>query len=123
MGIFSKIMGKIFPTAHAATIDNGSTAKALSDTSSIPTEIVDAEAILNALLADSGQTLNWQNSIVDLLKLLGLDSSLEARKKLAAELNYNGSTEDSAAMNMWLHKEVMSKIAANGGKLPADLQR
>jgi len=66
--------------------------------------------------------LNWRTSIVDLLKLLGLDSSLAARKELASELHYTGSTEDSAAMNMWLHKQVMQKLAENGGKVPDDLK-
>jgi hypothetical protein len=65
--------------------------------------------------------LNWRTSIVDLLKLLNMDSSLQARKELAKELHYTGNTEDSAAMNIWLHKQVMEKIAANGGKIPADL--
>lgn len=67
------------------------------------------------------EKLDWRHSIVDLLKLLDLDSSLSARKELAHELNYTGDTSDSATMNMWLHKEVMRKLAANGGKLPADL--
>jgi hypothetical protein len=66
--------------------------------------------------------LNWRTSIVDLLKLLGLDSGLDARKELAAELNYQGNMEDSAAMNIWLHKQVMQKLAENGGKVPDDLK-
>ena len=83
---------------------------------------VDVEEILDEKLKSSGQQLNWRTSIVDLLKLLGLDSSLQARKELAAELNYSGDTGDSAAMNIWLHRQVMNKLAANGGKVPADLQ-
>ena len=66
--------------------------------------------------------LNWRTSIVDLLKLLSLDSSLDSRKELAKELNYSGDTSDSASMNIWLHRQVMNKLAANGGKVPADLK-
>ena len=83
---------------------------------------VDVEAILNSKLKASGQQLNWRSSIVDLLKLLDLDSSLASRKELAAELNYSGDTSDSASMNIWLHRQVMNKLAANGGKVPADLK-
>ena len=83
---------------------------------------VDVDAILSDLQSKSNERLNWRTSIVDLLKLLGLDSSMAARKELAKELNYTGSTEDSAAMNMWLHKQVMRKLAENGGKLPEELR-
>ncbi|NGM88682.1 DUF3597 domain-containing protein [Parapusillimonas sp. SGNA-6] len=83
---------------------------------------VDVEAILSDLQSKSHERLNWRTSIVDLMKLLGLDSSLGARKELAKELNYTGSMEDSAAMNMWLHKQVMRKLAENGGKLPEELR-
>jgi hypothetical protein len=72
--------------------------------------------------AGNSQQLNWRTSIVDLMKLLGLDSSLDARKTLAGELKYPGSTEDSASMNVWLHKAVMDKLAANGGTVPDDLK-
>jgi hypothetical protein len=82
---------------------------------------VDIEAVLSAKAAQAGQPLNWKTSIVDLMKLVGMDSSLAARKELAQELHYTGSTDDSAAMNVWLHAQVMQKLAANGGKLPADL--
>lgn len=82
---------------------------------------VDVAAVLDGMESHAGQTLDWRHSIVDLMKLLGLDSSLAARKTLAGELHYSGDTNDSAAMNIWLHKEVMAKFAANGGKLPADL--
>ena len=85
-------------------------------------QVVDVEAILNQLNAKSQQKLNWQTSIVDLMKLVGMDSSLQHRKELAAELGYAGDTNDSASMNIWLHKEVMKKLAANGGKVPANLQ-
>jgi hypothetical protein len=83
---------------------------------------VDVEAVLNDLSAKSLQKLNWRTSIVDLMKLVGLDPSLQHRKELAGELGYRGDPSDSAAMNVWLHKEVMRKLAANGGQVPADLQ-
>jgi hypothetical protein len=83
---------------------------------------VDVEEILTNKQKASGQQLNWRTSIVDLLKLLDLDSSLQSRKELAAELHYTGDTGDSATMNIWLHKQVMKKLAENGGKVPADLQ-
>lgn len=82
---------------------------------------MDVAAILNGLAAKNPEKLDWKHSIVDLLKLLGLDSSLAERKELAADLNYTGDTNDSATMNMWLHKEVMRKLAENGGRVPADL--
>jgi hypothetical protein len=71
--------------------------------------------------AAAGQKLNWRTSIVDLMKLLNLDSSLGARKELATELGYTGDMNDSATMNIWLHKQVMKKVAENGGTVPADL--
>ncbi len=130
MGIFSSIVGKIFPKAHAA---NAAAAAETSTSTAAPAaapvtapvaamDPVDVATVLDGMLRSSGQNLNWKTSIVDLLKLLGLDSSLDARKKLAAELHYSGDTNDSATMNIWLHKEVMKKIAANGGKLPADIK-
>ncbi|MFT9142904.1 DUF3597 domain-containing protein, partial [Acetobacter orientalis] len=82
---------------------------------------VNVDAVLTDLATKNGQGLNWKESIVDLLKLLGLDSSLDARKKQAGELGYTGDTNDSAAMNIWLIKEVRQKLAANGGTLPAGL--
>ena len=85
-------------------------------------QVVDVAAVLNQLNAKSQQKLNWQTSIVDLMKLVGMDPSLQHRKELAAELGYTGDTNDSASMNIWLHKEVMTKLAANGGKVPANLQ-
>ena len=83
---------------------------------------VDVEAVLEKLAAENGQKLNWRTSIVDLMKLLDLDSSLDNRKELARELGYTGSTSDSATMNVWLHKQVMRKLAENGGIVPADLR-
>ncbi|GJD52082.1 hypothetical protein OPKNFCMD_4844 [Methylobacterium crusticola] len=83
---------------------------------------VDVEAVLNDLAAKAGQPLNWRTSIVDLMKLLHLDSSLSARKELAQELHYTGDTGDSATMNVWLHKQVIRKLEENGGKVPDDLK-
>jgi 3-oxoacyl-ACP reductase-like protein len=83
---------------------------------------VDVEAVLQQLAANQKQPLNWRTSIVDLMKLVGLDSSLENRKELARELGYKGDTNDSATMNIWLHKQVMNQLAAHGGKVPAELK-
>ena len=83
---------------------------------------VDVEEVLNGMAAKNGQSLNWRTSIVDLMKLLDLDSSLTARKQLADELHYTGDKEDSASMNVWLHKQVIKKLEENGGKVPADLK-
>ncbi|MFK3724613.1 DUF3597 domain-containing protein [Pseudomonas monteilii] len=82
---------------------------------------VDVAAKLDDLAAQHSEKLNWKTSIVDLLKLLNIDSSLTNRKELAKELNYTGSTDDSAAMNVWLHKAVLKKLSENGGQVPADL--
>ena len=82
---------------------------------------VDIAEKLDGMESNAGQTLDWRHSIVDLMKLLGMDSSLTARKELAKELHYSGDSEDSASMNIWLHKEVMAKFAQNGGTLPQDL--
>ena len=83
---------------------------------------VDVEQVLTDMASRNGQKLNWRQSIVDLMKLLDMDSSLTARKELAHELGYTGDTNDSASMNIWLHKQVMRKLAENGGKVPADLR-
>ncbi|MBO1908769.1 DUF3597 domain-containing protein [Microvirga sp. 3-52] len=102
------------PSAQAATPASAPSAASMSQ--------VDVEAVLTDLAAKKGQKLDWRKSIVDLMKLLDLDSSLDARKELAQELNYTGDTSDSAAMNVWLHKQVMAKLAASGGKVPDDLK-
>ncbi|MDR7037632.1 hypothetical protein J2X36_002379 [Methylobacterium sp. BE186] len=83
---------------------------------------VDVEAVLNDLASKNAQKLNWRTSIVDLMKLLDLDSSLHARQQLADELHYSGDKNDSASMNIWLHKQVIKKLEENGGKVPADLK-
>jgi hypothetical protein len=86
-----------------------------------PGEPVDVAAVLTKLAAANKEKLDWRVSIVDLMKLLNLDSSLAARKALADELHYSGDKNDSASMNIWLHKQVMQKLAENGGKVPAEL--
>ena len=127
MGILSNIFHKIFPSSHPAntgaaqpSATAGTAAPAAPTASAAPMAEVDVESILNNMPGASG--LNWRTSIVDLLKLLSLDSSLDSRKELAKELNYSGDTSDSASMNIWLHRQVMNKLAANGGKVPADLK-
>ena len=83
---------------------------------------VDVGQVLSDMAAKKGENLNYKHSIVDLMKLLDLDSSLTARKQLADELHYTGDKDDSATMNVWLHKQVVQKLAENGGKVPADFQ-
>jgi hypothetical protein len=138
MGILNNIFSKVFPSAQA-TVDHaveavkdkvGDITSSVKDTVSKGTEQVkekteqstsasnvDVTSILDNLAKKHPEALNWKTSIVDLLKLLGIDSSLDARKKLAQELNYTGSTDDTAAMNTWLIKEVMKKIAEKGGNI------
>ena len=83
---------------------------------------VDVEAVLNDLASKNTEKLDWRHSIVDLMKLLNLDSSLSARQELAKELHYTGETKDTASMNIWLHKQVMIKLADNGGRVPDSLR-
>src|SRR6516164_2781609 len=113
----TKTVGTVAPTSP--------TPPAASTTSSspgaAPAQAVDLTAILDDLAAKSSEKPDWRKSIVDLMKLVGIDSSLSARKQLAAELNYSGDEKDSATMNIWLHKEVINKIAENGGKVPQEL--
>ncbi|WP_336801316.1 DUF3597 domain-containing protein [Kaistia sp. MMO-174] len=108
------------PAVGASPAETGS-AKA-AGSAAPPQAGVDVVAVLTAMAAKSGQKLDWKKSIVDLLKLLDLDSSLAARKELASELHYTGDGHDSAAMNIWLHKAVMQKLAENGGKVPDELK-
>lgn len=125
MGIFGNIMEKIFgagPASAAPAAAEGGKTGTSAPAAASATDTVDVTKMLDDLAAHAGQKLNWRQSIVDLMKLLNLDSSLQARKELAKELNYSGDMSDSAAMNMWLHKQVMVKIAANGGKVPDDLK-
>ena len=124
MSIFGSIMSKIFhhPQAQAAPAA-AAPAAAAPAAAPAPVEPVDVEAVLTVMAKDNAQTLDWQHSIVDLMKLLSLDPSLANRKELAAELGYSGDTSDSAAMNIWLHKAVMEKLAANGGLVPDSLSQ
>jgi hypothetical protein len=120
MSIFGKIMSAIFGTrADAAPASGGA---ATSPGSAAPTQSVDVAPILDKAVAAKGEKLEWRTSIVDLMKALDIDSSFAARKELAKELGYTGDSNDSASMNVWLHKQVMTKLAANGGKLPADIK-
>ncbi len=109
------------PTAATPAASSAPNAAAPAASGSAP-QTVDAKAVLEGLAAKNPQKLDWQHSIVDMMKLLDLDSSLTSRKQLAQELHYTGDTEDSGAMNVWLHGQVMQKLSANGGKVPADLK-
>lgn len=130
MSIFSSILAKIFPSSHPAVVvsppASAPAAAAASPTApTVPAPVsavppVDVEAVVSAM--PGAANLNWKTSIVDLLKVLNLDSSLESRKELAKELGFTGDTADSAKMNIWLHEEVMAKLAANGGKVPLALK-
>jgi hypothetical protein len=123
MSIFGKIMSAIFGTkADAAPASGGAAAGPASGSSAAPAQSVDVAPILDKAVAAKGEKLAWRTSIVDLMKALDIDSSFTARKELAKELGYTGDSNDSASMNIWLHKQVMAKLAANGGKLPADVK-
>jgi hypothetical protein len=117
MSIFGSIMGAIF--GHGSAQASVSPTAAAGVTAP---QTVDVAAIVDKAAAATGEKLAWRTSIVDLMKALGLDSSLTARKELAKELKYTGDTNDSASMNVWLHKQIMGKLAANGGKLPSDIK-
>ena len=106
------------PAAPAAT---AATSAPMSATPAAPAAPVDVEAIMLDLEAKSGHKSNWRYSIVDLMSLLGIDNSLAERKALAQELGYKGDMNDSATMNVWLHRQVMQQLAANGGKVPANM--
>ncbi|MCK1540858.1 DUF3597 domain-containing protein [Bradyrhizobium sp. 147] len=127
MSIFGKIMSAIFGSHPAAAAPAGSApagaAPGTSAPAATPMAAVDVAAVVDkAVAAHKGEKLEWRTSIVDLMKALDIDSSLAARKDLAKELGYTGDMNDSASMNVWLHKQVMSKLAANGGKLPPEIK-
>ena len=130
MSIFGKIMSAIFGSSASATpASGGAPAPAAGGTTSSGSasaapaaQTVDVAAILDKAVAAQKEKLEWRTSIVDLMKALNIDSSLSARKELANELGYTGDTNDSASMNIWLHKQMMAKLAANGGKLPSDVK-
>ena len=137
MGLFNNLMSKIFGGAtSAAPVATGAapaptgavgaqaaagSPPAASSASAAATPPVDVAAVLNGLAAKNPEKLDWKSSIVDLMKLVGMDSSLAARKELATELSYTGNQSDSAQMNVWLHKQVLKKLAENGGKVPQEL--
>jgi hypothetical protein len=145
MGIFSSIKEKLFGKAEeekpVETITAGSVTPATADVSATPTlsnealvtptesqpvsatpaQPVDVAAILDAAVAKNGQKLDWRRSIVDMMKALGMDASLQERKELADELGFTGDKNDSASLNIWLHKALLKALADNGGKVPADL--
>jgi hypothetical protein len=141
MGLLSNLISKIFSHAPAPTVAT-TTAPATQPAPASPSAtigaapspapslatapkpappVVDVAAILSGLAAKNPEKLDWKRSIVDLMKLVGMDSSLSARKQLATELHYTGDQNDSASMNIWLHKEVLKKLSENGGKVPAEL--
>ncbi len=127
MSIFSNIMSAIFKSATPAgatpaVASPSPSPSPTSGTTAAPLSQVDVAAVLTKLAEQNKEKLDWRKSIVDLMKLLNLDSSLAARKQLAHELHYTGDQNDSAAMNVWLHKQVMQKLAENGGKVPAELK-
>ncbi len=131
MSIFSSIMSKIFhhpqaqKSAAAAPQPTPAVVAATPQAAAPapePMAAVDVEAVLTVMAQNNPQTLDWRHSIVDLMKLLSIDSGLAARKELAGELGYTGDTNDSATMNIWLHKAVMDKLAANGGLVPDSLR-
>jgi hypothetical protein len=139
MSIFGNIMSAIFGHSSSAAAATPSAAPAAGASASpqvapAPAQPaaapppaasaarVDVTAIMDNLAARSSEKLDWRRSIVDLMKLLNLDSSLAARKELAQELNFSGDMNDSASMNIWLHKQVMTKLAENGGKVPDELR-
>jgi uncharacterized membrane protein len=124
MSIFSKIKDAIFgkkAEEPSATVAQASTQATPAAAAPVALSEVDVEAVLTKLAAASSQKLNWRTSIVDLMKLVGMESSLAERRQLASELGYSGDTNDTATMNIWLHKQVMNKLAENGGKVPASL--
>jgi Domain of unknown function (DUF3597) len=139
MSVFGKIMSAIFghsaaaaPTGSSApanatpgaapTAAPTSTATTTEAAPAAPPQSVDVAAVVDKAAAAKHEKLEWRTSIVDLMKALDIDSSLAARKELAKELGYSGDTNDSASMNVWLHKQVMAKLAANGGKLPPEIK-
>jgi len=131
MSIFSKIKDAIFGHKSATTQSQpgptsqptpATTAQTQTQVRPPQTQQVNVDQVLSQIAKEKGNPdLNYRSSIVDLMKLLGLDSSLENRKELATELGYKGPTDGSAEMNIWLHKEVMRQLAAHGGKVPANL--
>jgi hypothetical protein len=133
MSIFGNIVSAIFGSKHAAGVTTAGGAAAAppsstattTSTGSAPAKPIskaDVEGILQKLAAEQREDLDWRRSIVDLMKLLKLDSGLGARKQLAQELGYTGALDGSGEMNVWLHRQVMTKLAETGGKVPDSLR-
>jgi hypothetical protein len=122
MSIFAGILSAL---TNAAAGSGAVLARTAASTAppAAPLAAIDVEAVLTKRAAEQKEDLDWRRSIVDLMKLLQLDSSLAARKQLAQELGYTGDKSDSAAMNAWLHGKVMQKLAENGGKVSASLMK
>lgn len=136
MSIFGSIMGKIMgnsarkqaaaenkarPAGNPATPAASAASTGSATAVATPVSSVDVAARLDEMKAEAKETLNWRESIVDLMKLVGIDSHITNRRALAHELGYTGDLNDSATMNVWLHKEVMKRLAENGGTVPAAL--
>jgi Domain of unknown function (DUF3597) len=137
MSIFGNIVSAIFGSKHAAGVTPAGGAAAAPPSSTATTKSAaapagpaaakpisraDVEGILQKLAAEQREDLDWRRSIVDLMKLLKLDSGLGARKQLAQELGYTGALDGSSEMNVWLHRQVMTKLAESGGKVPDSLR-
>lgn len=131
MSIFGSIVSAIFghkatagaaPTAGSSTSSSTPTSTASAGATGKPMTRAEVEAMIAKLAAAQREEYNWKQSIVDLMKLLNLDSSLTARKQLAQELGYTGELTGSAEMNIWLHQQVMTKLAESGGKVPDSLK-
>ena len=136
MNILGSLMGKILghsargseakanaarPAAPAAAPAPATPAAPSTPAATAAPPVVDVETVLETMAAGTKQELDWRHSIVDLMKLTGIDSSLANRKALAQELGYTGDMNDSATMNVWLHKQVLRKLSENGGQVPANL--
>jgi|SRR5882724_9416996 len=134
MSIFGSIVSAIFGKSHApgTTAATGSTTSSTASTGSAalpgatpgkPMTRDEVTAMIQKAAGTQSEDLNWKQSIVDLMKLLKLDSSFNARKELAQELGYKGALNGSAEMNIWLHDQVMTKLAEGGGKLPDNIKK
>jgi 3-oxoacyl-ACP reductase-like protein len=129
MSILGSLMGKILGHGGNESAANAGAARPAAPAATVPAPaaaaaappVVDVETVLETMAAGTKQNLDWRNSIVDLMKLVGIDSSLANRKALAQELGYTGDMNDSAPMNIWLHKQVLQKLSENGGHVPATL--
>jgi Domain of unknown function (DUF3597) len=135
MGLLATLLGKILGKGTPSTQSTAASgtqppptgsstppvAANLPAGASAPAPVVDVTVMLDGLASKSSEKLDWRHSIVDLMKLVGMDSSHSARIELAKELHYTGNTGDSATMNIWLHQQVIKKISENGGKVPQDL--